>query len=794
MEPSPETLALLDSITSDPAKEAVHAGYTNLPNPLTSFVGRESELAAVSRLFLAGCLPQNGARLVTLTGAGGSGKTRLAIQLARSLLPSYRHGAWWVDLSSLADASLVPDTVLAALGVAPPPGLPPTQALLGYLRSRTLLLALDNCEHLAEACAHLVAAILQASPGVQVLATSREPLGVPGEQLWPVPTFAVPAVGDNRHHTDAETLLSYDAVRLFVERARMHRPAFSLGEQNADQVAEICRRLDGIPLAIELAAARVRTMEVSDVLVRLQNRLRLLAAGSTLAPPRQQTLRASIDWSYNLLSPAECRLLQRLAVFVGGCTLAAAEAVCADDALPVDEIVDLLGHLVDRSLVIAEGGRYRFLETIREYALERLNDTGEAVTLRERHAGYFAGYLEDRYERILGGEQYHVIMDIEVEIGNVRAAWDWALTGRRGDLLRRSADSLHWYYEMHNRFNEGEALFGRTVQTLKDDPSCDRTLLAGLCARHGYYLGRLGRLADARQQLEWASAHLRQVDERSELALALTFLGTIVWQEGDFPQARALLEESLGLNRIIGDRHWMSLSLFFLALVEHSSGNEAQADQYFDETLALGHATGQPRMISMTSVFSAPTLLALGRYAEARERLQAGLELARTSHDWWLVSTTLANLGILLHTQGDHAGAKTALLEAVSLTQESGNRWDQAWVEVSLGDVYLALHDAAQAENHYRSALQLAFEGAAIPIALDALAGFATLHAQAGDREWALEIAGQVAAHPASTGNARARVTEVVRLLDPDSATPLPAAATGTFEDMVHRILAATTS
>jgi predicted ATPase/transcriptional regulator with XRE-family HTH domain len=468
-----------------------------LPTPLTSFVGREREIAAISDLMQAGCLPAGGCRVVSLIGPGGSGKTRLAIQVARLLTPEYRHGAWWVDLSSLRYPALVPDAALRALGMTPAPGQPTMQALISFLRERSLLLLLDNCEHLLEACAHMVAAVLQACPAVCVLATSREPLGVPGEQLWPVPTFSVPAPDAD---LDAESLLGYDAVRLFLDRARMHRPAFELTGDNAAQVAEICRRLDGIPLAIELAAARVRTMDLQDILARLQHRLRLLASTSALASPRQQTLRASIDWSYNLLSPAECLLLQRLAIFVGGCTLVAAEAVCMDGGLAEEQVLDLLTRLVDRSLVVAEGGRYLFLETIREYALERLIDTGAAEALRERHAAYFADYLGEQYDVILSGEQHQAIVEIAGEIGNVRAAWAWAVTAHRYDLLSRSANGLTWYFELHSRFHEGEVAYGRAVEALSGDPDADRDVLARLHTHHGYFLDRLGRLDEAHRE------------------------------------------------------------------------------------------------------------------------------------------------------------------------------------------------------------------------------------------------------------------------------------------------------
>ncbi len=392
---------------------------TNLPAPLTSFVGREWELAAVRRV-------QAGTRLLTLTGPGGGGKTRLALALAEELLWAYAHGVWLVNLASVTDPALVPRVVASALGLRPAgPPVPLTAALAAALRERQLLLVLDNCEQLLPACAVVVEALLLACPHLEIVATSREPLGVSGEVVWRVPPLSVPecgrpgASGDQRTarhggEADAAALLRYDAVRLFVERARLQRPDFTLTAGNAPAVAEICRRLDGIPLAIELAAARLSVLSVPQIAARLHDRFRLLTGGGRTALPRHQTLRAALDWSHDLLFAAEQALLRRLAVFAGGFTLEAAEAVCAsgaDDRPPTTDdrstrhdpavggrppsviaehdVLDLLAQLVGKSLVLAEehGGavRYRLLETVRQYAEEQLDQAGEAAAVRARH-------------------------------------------------------------------------------------------------------------------------------------------------------------------------------------------------------------------------------------------------------------------------------------------------------------------------------------------------------------------------------------------------------------------------
>ena len=336
---------------------------SNLPSQLTSFVGREREIAAVRRV-------QAGTRLLTLTGAGGCGKTRLALELARELLWAYSHGIWIAELAALADPALVPETVATALGLHPTGARPTAEEVSEFLDGRHLLLVLDNCEHLLTACAHFAEALLRASPTLEVIATSREPLGIAGETIWRVPPMAEP-----------------DSLSLFVDRARLHRPEFELTPANADAVAEVCRRLDGIPLAIELATARLKMLAPEQIAARLGDRLGLLTGGSRTALPRHQTLRAALDWSYDLLTEQEQALLCGLAVFAGGFTLDAAEALGerrpAPGAVLRADVFDTLSQLVDKSLVVSEerdgGARCRMLETIRQYAAEHLEQRADAA-------------------------------------------------------------------------------------------------------------------------------------------------------------------------------------------------------------------------------------------------------------------------------------------------------------------------------------------------------------------------------------------------------------------------------
>src|SRR5713226_3988636 len=355
----------------------------NLPRQLTSFVGREKEKAEIRRLLST-------ARLVTLTGTGGAGKTRLALQVAAELLEQYPDGVWLVELAPLSDPYLVPQAVTSALGLPEQFGRAFTETLVDHLRLKVLLVILDNCEHLVVACGELVTALLRACTNLRILATSREGLGIEGETLYPVPSLAVP---DPQRLPPTEELTRYEAISLFAQRAVAVSPSFKITPQNAPAVAQVCYRLDGIPLAIELAAARVKVLAVDQIVTRLDDRFRLLTGGSRTALPRHQTLMAALDWSYTLLSEKEGTLFRRFSVLAGGCTLEAAEVVCADRGIEHDEVLDLLARLVDKSLLVADlhqvDARYRMLETIRQFGQEKLLTSGEGATVRTRHRNYF---------------------------------------------------------------------------------------------------------------------------------------------------------------------------------------------------------------------------------------------------------------------------------------------------------------------------------------------------------------------------------------------------------------------
>jgi predicted ATPase len=382
------------SLASDsPADAVTHDRQDNLPAQITSFVGREQELAVVNTLLLK-------TRLLTLAGAGGGGKTRLALEAAMCQLEHFQDGVWLVDLTPLAEAGLLAQTVALTLGISEGPGEAMLSGLARGIGSKKLLVVLDNCEHLIPACAQLIDALLRVCPDLKIMVTSRELVGITGETVFQVPPLSVP----DRSQARAADLMAYPAVELFVQRAAAVSPGFCMTDQNADAIVEICSRLDGLPLAIELAAARVNVLSPHQIAERLTDRFRLLTVGSRAAPPHHHTLRALVDWSYELLPPDQQQLFERLAVFAGGWTLQAAETVCGGNGLEDGAVVEMLAALVERSLVVAEPVdnvmRYRMLETLREYAVERLSRGGNAPALYERHAGFYTD-LAERLERML---------------------------------------------------------------------------------------------------------------------------------------------------------------------------------------------------------------------------------------------------------------------------------------------------------------------------------------------------------------------------------------------------------
>jgi predicted ATPase/class 3 adenylate cyclase/DNA-binding NarL/FixJ family response regulator len=645
---------------------------TNLPGELTSFVGRSTELAQVGELL-------GQVRLLTLTGAGGCGKTRLALQAAAGVLDD----VWWVELARLEDAALVPAAVIGAIGVRELPGQGPLQTLVTYLRARRALLMLDNCEHVLAACAELAEALLRACPSLTVLATSRAPLGVPGEMAWRVPSMSLPA---DAYRDPVEVLQSSDAVRLFIDRATQVRPDFSITEANAAAIAQICQELDGIPLAIELAAARVRMLAPAQIADRLGDRFHLLTGGSRTAVPRQQTLQASIDWSYQLLSEGEQTLLRRLSAFTGGWTLDAAEQVCSGEGIDPYAVLDLLTGLVDQSLVTTAAEhdaevRYGLLETVRQYAAARLVEADERYAVGERHLAYYVGLAERAEPAVLrAGRDDPVLQRLATELPNLRAALeraaaiDPAAAVKRFGLLLALGDAQWWA----GHVSEASATFQSATFLARQfqDPHrlAEAALRVGEVGYGGAYmegwsfdpvkveildealaaLGEqetllkvrvLARLAAAlyfspfdslarRESLSRASVELaRRLGNGPALAYALYARHLAVWAPDNLEERVSLSAEIVELAKQAGDSSleitghvWHLADLFEM-------GDIPGADREIDIHEELSARVGYPQFIAHGLMFRATQAMLRGEFTDAEALVARSLALGEQVGD-----------------------------------------------------------------------------------------------------------------------------------------------------------------
>jgi len=620
-----------------PALRSLEATPNNLPQQVTSFIGRERELAELETLL-------GKTRLLTLLGPGGIGKTRLSLQVAANAMDAFPDGVWFVELAPLTDAQRVPQTVASVLGVKEEAGRPVIEALLKHVKDRQLLVVLDNCEHLVMACAELAGHLLQAGANVKVLTSSREHLRTSGEHTYPVPALSLPET--NRTIT-AKSLTEFGAVRLFVERAVAAQPGFELRERNATAITDICRRLDGIPLAIELAAARLRTLSVDAIAERLSDRFRLLSGGDRTALPRQQTLRALIDWSYDLLSEAERAVFRRLAVFAGGWTLEAAEAVAAGGDVLERDVVDLLTRLVEKSLVVldAKGGRYRLLDTVRQYALERLAESGESAAARTRHLTFYLALAEKARPELVGPEAGAWLAHLDLERENLLSAHAWCADAPGGaELGLKLASSMRRYWMIGGHLGLGHRV---TIEALGRPAARERSLM------------RCKALFDAGQLGGWM---------------------------GRYAEAQGYLEESLAIAREIGDKQMVARVLQPLGLASHGQGNPAKAREHFEEALALARELGNKRELAAALNALAQLNRAEGALDTAEPLYENALALARELGDRETIAIALLNLAMVSIARGSGERVRLMLLEVSAIVDEIGSKpLGQSVLEVCAG-------------------------------------------------------------------------------------------------------------
>ena len=660
---------LFDVIVADlsvdfPPLKSLNVLPNNLPTQLTSFIGRGREIAEIK-----GLLSQ--ARLLTLTGPGGAGKTRLAIQVAADVLEGFKDGVWMAELASLSDPDLVAQAVASAVNVREQPGRPILSTLSDYLRHKHLLIVLDNCEHLLAACASLANALLRACPNLSILATSREALGIAGETSWRVPSLSLP---DPERLPALESLSTFEAVRLFIDRAVAALPTFTVTSENAPWIAQVCHRLDGIPLAVELAAVRVKSLSVEQIAARLDDRFRLLTSGSRAALPHHQTLRAAMDWSYDMLSEPERIELRRLAVFASGFALEAAEAVSEGDGVDAFEVLDLVVRLVDKSLVVAEeqGGkvRYRLLETVRQYGRERLGESAETEAVKRRHRDWYLEFAERVGPNLFGAEQAVWFDRLEVEQGNLRAALTWSIENEAIEAASRLVAVLWRFWAVRGYFEEGSGWLEAVLEAAKRSSDAPPALRAKALNAAGYLALSRGGFATARALLEESLAIQRQLGDRASIAASLSNLGTVAVREGDMVKAGSLLDEGLAIRRELGDKAAIAGALDDLGTAMIERGETTAAHALLDEGLAIRRELGDKAGIAASLNNVGMVAIQRGDYATARSLLEESVLLCQEVGDKWLHAVALGTLGDLARAEGDLAAARVRYEESLAVYRQ----------------------------------------------------------------------------------------------------------------------------
>lgn len=685
---------------------------TNLPTHLTSFVGREKEQAEIRELIVRH-------RLLTLTGPGGIGKTRLAVQSASESLSQYSDGVWLVKLAPIQDPLLVPRSAALAIGLHEEPRRPVIDMLCDYLHDKEMLLLLDNCEHLVEACAQMADRLLQACSQIYILASSREVLGVAGEVTYRVPSLRLPDV-EQLH--SLESLSQYEAVQLFMERARSAVPAFTLTDENTVPLVQICHHLDGIPLAIELAAAKVRVLTLEQIAERLDDRFHLLTGGSRTALERHQTLQATIGWSYNLLSPAEQILFRRLSVFIGGWTLEAAESICAETSGLVrsETILDLLAQLINKSLVIAEemhdqpghaagrSLRYRMLETIRQYGNERLVDSGESDTLRDRHLGYFLDWAEAAAPHLIRPEQLDWLATLDTDYENLRLALKWALRKESPEAALRLCAALGMFWRIRCYWMEGSKWLKSALTRKANHPTAAENLARVRALTQDAELAQnLDELERMKESAELSLGLAAEGPDRRDAVIARLYVGKSLRRRGEDEEARQWILECLAEFQEMSDPYWEvachnGLNSIRIRQDELRSSEESSFLQALDSARSAGERSNLAEALLIYSRW----LLIFNRVEEAqtcaeeadRYLKQVGSGLGSTYQ--LFAETALLN--------DDYPEARWFYTEAEARFSLLGEKNQRSSVLEDLGHLEMDQGNLAQAQVYLTEALQMA--------------------------------------------------------------------------------------
>jgi len=774
----------------------VDAVPNNLPEQLTTFIGRTGELDEVARLLRS-------VRMVTLTGAGGCGKTRMALQASSVVAEDFPDGVWLVELAPVSDPLLVPTTLAAVLGLREQAGKPLTETIAEGLRARRTLLVFDNAEHLTDSCAAIAHLLLRQVPGLTVLTTSREPLGITGEVIYRVPSLTVPAP-----HSPLEKLTEFESVNLFLDRARRVAGSFALTESNASAVAEICRRLDGIPLALELAAARVPMMRAEQIRDRLGDAFTLLTGGSRAALPRQQTLRAAIDWGYKLADEAERRTFNRLSIFAGTFSLDAAHHV-AGEGVTEAEFLTWLSRLVDKSFLSAEHeefeARYSLLETLRHYGAEKLAADGETAPTRKLHLGYFLDLAESAEEPLLGPEQGRWLDRLEADHDNLRAAAAWSLEQGSFEVAQRLASALSRYWEIRGHLSEG----GRFLEAALagSSPPAVRAKALRSASRLGLFRG------DYNQARLYAEESLRideSLGDAKGRARSIQSLANVSLARGDYGEAESLYRDALGIQRGSGDDRGAAVTLANLGVVAWGRGDYPEAEGLYQQALEIQRGMGDMRGVAASLNNLGVLMQTQGKLADARSLFEEALEYQRKVGDRRGIAAALGNLGNIAHNLGDFESAHRLYEEALEIQRDLAEKHGCAESLVNLGNVSRDLGNLALARERLEEGLVVAREieeKKAMAAALTGLGDLARseqrlsdaepllaealrLHHELGDRRGIVDDLESIALIATTRGEhaVAARLLGAAEAAREEIGAPIPPSQQGSYEDGVHDI------
>lgn len=681
-----------------PQLKTLDARPNNLPVQLTSFVGRVEEIKKIKGLLY-------NTHLLTLTGMGGVGKTRLAMQIAADVIDDFTNGVWIVELASITDPALLPQAIAQALGVKEDPKKGMEDSLIDYLQDKEMLIILDNCEHIIEACAQLVEKLLIVNQNLKIIATSREVLKCSGEQVHHVSSLTF---HDPKKKITPEKLTQYEGIRLFIERALAVNPSFRVTNENATALAEICFQLDGIPLAIELAAARIKVLSVEKIFERLSNRFTLLTGGKRTALPRQQTLKAMIDWSHDLLSEKEKILLRRLSVFSGGWTLEASEEVCSDEKVSESDILDLLSNLSEKSIIIYDekNDRYRMLETLRQYSKEKLIESNEEKIILNKHLEFYLQLSETAEPNLKGIHQKEWLERLEDEHGNFQSSLSLSLEAGKNEEGVRMAAALGRFWLIRGYLSSGR----RWMESVLFNTSVSKIARGNALNLSGLLAYGQGDYKSARKLYEESLSLRREYDDKKPIAETLSNLADVAYSEGEYEQANKLCEENLTLQRELGDKRSIALSLNTLGMISYSRGNYEKAQTLFQESLDIRSTLGDKRSIAYSLNNLGLTEFSKGSYDRSEQYYKESLDLQRELGNKQGIAASLHNLGLVSYFQNEYERAREFYEESLTIHRELGDKRGISSSLYNIGNVDIHYGETERAKKLCEESLSLRWE------------------------------------------------------------------------------------